>query len=75
MSRVALIVAIAALALAGYAAVVSRSSDEQQHRCGGTGNGRVLCVSNDTPRHIEGRSCFPFRRIEGVMHWACNRKR
>lgn len=74
MSRVALVVAIAALALAGYAAVVSRSSNER-HRCGGGGGSSrssiVLCISNDTPRHIGGRSCFPSRRVEGVMWWAC----
>ena len=72
MSKIALIVAIAALALAAYAAVASRSSSDEQHRCGGGGHGVVFCVSNDTPRHIEGRACFPFARVRGVMRWGCN---
>jgi hypothetical protein len=63
VSKVALVVAIVALVLAAYAAVASRSSDEQ-HRCGSVEIGLVSCVSDDTPRHIEGRSCYPSQRLQ-----------
>lgn len=75
MSKIALVVSVAALVIAGFVLLRDlRGGNGEGHRCGDQRQ-LTACVGNDTPLDYHARHCVPLQRTSGVMYWQCRKRR